>query len=191
MSKCRQRLSRRVWERSYLRDKDKLNTTSSGYQSKIWCLIHSSSQGRFGVSVRWNRQKQRERAGYKGTGHQLRFTLEMKHSEDSGGLGGESGWWPGGCLSALLHSGLRAEDAAFSLEECLDQWRKGQLLKKSEAELEKTKRSDCDGQTGGSGGHHQHGEGSCGALRVQWPAWSFMNSADTSHPRACKNAERS
>lgn len=26
----------------------------------------------------------------------------------------------GECLSALTHSGLRAEDAAFSLEECLD-----------------------------------------------------------------------
>lgn len=27
----------------------------------------------------------------------------------------------GECLSALTHSGLRAEDVAFSLEECLDE----------------------------------------------------------------------
>lgn len=43
--------------------------------------------------------------------------------------------------------------------------RKGQLLKNLEAELEKTKRSECDGQTGRSGAHHQQGQGKVQALR--------------------------
>lgn len=71
------------------------------------------------------------------------------------------------CLSALTHlcSGQR-----MLLSGWKNAWmksRKGQLLKNLEAELEKTKRSECDGQTGGSGAHHQQGqEGVNGQHRV-------------------------